>query len=432
MATYNISLDYVPRKCQLEVHQRMEGKRFGIVIAHRRMGKSVLVRMELIHRALSRPKFEGAYIAPYLSQARRVFWGPLKETVAKIPMVEIRETEMLVVFPNGSTIRCLGADSADGIRGLGFDLCALDEYADFDPTVLPMVIMPTLAGRDGGLLVIGTVKGIDPLVELYERGLSKSDWACFKFSGEESGVLSADELRMLKDSLTDQQYRLEILCDYGVGSPTQLISGEMVNAAMDRWEHIKPEHIKDEARIMGVDIARQGDDKTVISRRQGMKLWEQDAWHSDDLMFTARRIRDAYYGFQADGLFIDGGGIGAGVVDALMDWGIPVTEVQFGGKASDPRFLNMRAEMWINFYHWLRRGGALPRCMDLKRDLTAPQHFTNDKGQTMLESKDEMRKRGMKSPDYADSAVLTMAMPVQPKSRLLESSGIATDSWQLW
>lgn len=430
MTEHNVDLGYSPRPGQAYIHKNLAGRRFAVILAHRRFGKSVAVRMELIHRALTQPKFEGAYIAPYLSQARRVFWGPLKETSLRIPHVEVRETEMMVKFPNGSTIRCLGSDSADGIRGLGFDLAALDEFADFDPTVLPMVIMPTLAGRNGGLLVIGTVKGIDPLVDLYEKALTKPDWAGFKFSGEESGVLSADELRMLKDSLTPQQYRLEILCDYSVGAPDQLISGLMVDDAMAL--DYKAEFYRDSPRIMACDIARQGDDTSTITRRQGFQCWEQDSWQSPDLMFTARKIQDAYYAYKPDALFIDGGGIGAGVVDALRDWKVPVIEVQFGGKPSDPRYLNLRAEMWLNMYHWMRRGGRLPRCNDLKRDLVAPRHFTNDKGQTQLESKEDMKKRGQPSPDRADSLAMTFAMPVSKQEPLDTRTTAGKDYDPIW
>ena len=410
----SVDLQYSPRGPQADIHKLLGKKRFGIAICHRRLGKTVAARMELVHRALTTPKFEGAYIAPFLSQARRVFWGTLKEVCLKIPHVEVRETEMLIVFPNGSTIRCLGGDNADGIRGQGYDFVVLDEYADFDATVLPMVILPTLAGRNGGMFIIGTPKGRDPLAEMYDAKKNDPSWACFKYSAEDTGIIPAEELAMLKSSMTEQQYRLELCCDYSVGSHDQLISGNLVDEAVAR--EYKNEDYKDSARIMAVDIARQGDDSTVITRRQGLQCWDQEAWQSPDLMYTARKIKEQFELFKGDALFIDGGGLGAGVVDALRDWGIMVIEVQFGGKASDVRFLNSRAEMWTNMYHWLRRGGRIPNSTELKRDLTTPRHKTNDKGQTQLESKDDMKSRGMKSPDHGDSLAMTFYMPVHPKS----------------
>jgi hypothetical protein len=147
-------------------------------------------------------------------------------------------------------------------------------------------------------------------------------------------------------------------------------------------------------------------------------------------MVTTRRIREAYEGYKPDALFIDGGGIGAGVVDALRDMNVDVIEVQFGSKASDPRFLNLRAEMWINMYHWLRRGGRLPKDTELKLELTSPLHFTNDKGQTQLESKDDLKKRGMRSPDKGDAVAMTFAYPVQPGKWKNDPANAPKKDWE--
>ena len=430
MATHNVDMGYRPRGPQADMHRLLGKKRFGIAVCHRRLGKTVAARMELIDRALRTPKFEGAYIAPFLSQARRVFWGPLKECVVKIPGSECKETEMLAIMPNGSTIRCLGADNADGIRGQGYDFVVLDEYADFNPTVLPMVILPTLAGRNGGMFILGTPKGIDPLSAMYDAKLKDDNWACFKYSAEDTGIISKEELALLKSSMTEQQYRLELCCDFDAGSPGQLISGELVAEAMAR--DYKVEAYRDHARIMGCDIARQGDDRSVICRRQGLQVWEFDSWQSSDLMVTARKIKEAYLAYAPDALFIDGGGVGAGVVDSLRDMDVPVIEVQFGSKASDPRFLNLRAEIWFAVYNFLRRGGRLPFNNDLKQELTAPLHFTNDRGQTQLEAKDDLKKRGMRSPDLADALALTFTMPVHPQKDRDAAPSKSIDTWRLW
>lgn len=414
MAEHDVFLGYDPRVGQRQAHLGFAGKRFGVTIAHRRFGKTVLARMELIDHALRKAKFEGAYIAPFLSQARRVFWSALRDVAMRIPHTECRETEMLVVFPNGSTIRCMGADSADGIRGLGFDLVVGDEFADWEPSVLPMVVIPTLAGRDGRLLLIGTAKGIDPLTEIYEKHLNDPEWYCAKFSGEETGVFTAEELAVLKSSMTDRQYRLEILCDWNVGAPDQLITGEMVDAAFAR--SYSADVFKNAPRIIGCDIARSGEDFNVIYRRQGLQGWEPVAFQDPNLMSTARKITDAYYAFDADVIFIDGGGVGAGVVDFLRERDLPIIEVQFGAKASDPRFLNLRAEMWFNMMHWIRSGGRIHPDPLMKTELTSPTHFTNDKGQTQVESKDSLKKRGLKSPDRADALAITFAFPVAQRA----------------
>lgn len=428
MADKHVDLGYRPRPWQDIIHRGI--KRMSLAIVHRRGGKTVAAKMELIHRCLENPKTECAYIAPYLTQARRVMWRPLREMCMMVPHTECRETDMVAKFANGSTIRCLGADNADGIRGLGFDFVVGDEFADWAPDVLPMVVMPTLAGRDGGLFIVGTPKGIDPLTEMYEKQKKNPDWACWKFSVEDTKALSHEEVEIMRSAMTPATFRLEMMCDFDAGSPGQLIPGDVVEAAFARsYEY---EQYRLHPRIMGCDIARQGDDSTVIFRRQGPMTWEPMAFQETNLMVTARKIAAEWQAFCGDALFIDGGGVGAGAVDALKDMGIPVLEVQFGSKASDPRFLNLRAEMWFNMYHWLRSGGRLHPDPSIKVELTAPNHFTNDKGQTQLESKEDLKKRGMRSPDRADALAISFAMPVQTRHERDEQPTRAKDTWSIW
>lgn len=420
MAEHLVDLNYVPRPWQTRLHK--EKKRFSIAVVHRRGGKSYAAHMELIHEGLL-AKRHLAYIAPYLNQARKVMWPLLRETAVKIPHTILREVDMTVEFANGTVIRCMGADNSDAIRGLGLDGCVADEFQNWDKTVLPSVVMPTLAnkmdGAGGWLLLIGTPTGIDPLTETYDRAAKDPSWAAWKFNVYETGVLTPEEIEIQKSMCVGNSFRLEWMCDFDAGSPGQLVIGDDVEAAFMR-EYL-PEHYKDNAKVMGCDIARQGDDSSVICRRQGLQCWDFDTWHSSDLAFSARKIKDAYDSYRPDALFIDGGGIGAGVVDMLRDWGIPVIEVQFGSRATDNRFLNKRAEMWIDMALWIKRGGRLPRDSSLKMELVSPTHFTNDKGQTQLESKDDLKRRGLNSPDKADALALTFAMPVWPQKQLAEN-----------
>jgi hypothetical protein len=113
-------------------------------------------------------------------------------------------------------------------------------------------------------------------------------------------------------------------------------------------------------------------------------------------------------------VFIDGsGGYGAGVIDRLRQLGHVVTEVQFGGKPDDDRFANKRTEMWWHLAEWVKNGGALHNDPAMKLDLCAPTYnHRNVAGKTALESKDEIKKRGLPSPDIGDALALTFAYPV--------------------
>jgi hypothetical protein len=113
-----------------------------------------------------------------------------------------------------------------------------------------------------------------------------------------------------------------------------------------------------------------------------------------------------------DAVFVDGGGVGGGVVDRLKQLGYRVIEVQSGEKAHDPdKYLNRRAEMWGEMREWLSYG-----CIDndaaLIDDLTGPEYSIHLKGQIKLETKDSMKKRGLSSPDDGDALALTFAEPI--------------------
>lgn len=166
--------------------------------------------------------------------------------------------------------------------------------------------------------------------------------------------------------------------------------------------------------LMGVDVARYGDDQSVIFFRQGRdaRTREVITFRKTDTMQLASEVANAIDRYNPHAVFIDGGGVGGGVVDRVKQLGYSVTEVQSGEKAGDPeKYLNKRVEMWAEMRDWLVYG-CLRNDADLVDDLTGPEYEINIKGQIKLESKDSMKKRGLKSPDYADALALTFAQPI--------------------
>ena len=109
-----------------------------------------------------------------------------------------------------------------------------------------------------------------------------------------------------------------------------------------------------------------------------------------------------------------GGGVGGGVVDRLRQLSITCIDVNFGAKADDQRYLNKRAEMWGRMKEWLQ-GGSIPKYRELHDDLIGVEYGYNMKNQVQLEKKEDMKKRGLASSDFADSLAVTFAYPVAPK-----------------
>ena len=197
----------------------------------------------------------------------------------------------------------------------------------------------------------------------------------------------------------------------------QLIASDMVESAMGRvlgeslWRHAP--------KVMGLDVARFGDDQSVIALRQGLALCKPLQKHRGmDTMTLAGIAAGIIDKEQVDMCFVDVGGVGAGVVDRLHQLGFRdrVIGVDFGGRALEPvLYLNKRTEMWCLMRDWLPQA-MLPEDEELRTDLTAPEYsFTGDKGQIALERKKDMKARGLASPDCADALALTFAMPVTPR-----------------
>ncbi|TDY26288.1 hypothetical protein B0G81_6798 [Paraburkholderia sp. BL6665CI2N2] len=203
----------------------------------------------------------------------------------------------------------------------------------------------------------------------------------------------------------------------------QFISSELVEQAQKR-EAVAGLH---DPFIIGVDVARFGDDRSVIAFRKGRDA-RTTKWiecRGLDNMQLAARVAVEFDRYRADGVFVDEGGNGGGVVDRLRQLGYPVIGVQFGSKADRSMpgtelvtYFNKRAEMWGEMKEWLK-GGAIPDDIELEQDLIGPEYsfkLLEGKDAILLESKKDMKDRGLASPDAGDALALTFAYPVMPRA----------------
>lgn len=189
-----------------------------------------------------------------------------------------------------------------------------------------------------------------------------------------------------------------------------LLGIEDVNAAMAR--HHREDAYAHAARILGVDVAREGDDASVIFPRQGLAAFDPIIMRNAKTIEGAGAVARKEDDWLADGVFIDNtGGFGGGWIDQLVNLNRTPIGIHFAGKASDPRYANKRAEMWFKMAEWVKEGGALPNVPALVAELTTPTYsFKGD--QFLLEPKEEIKKRLGRSPDLADALALTFAYPV--------------------
>lgn len=211
------SVDYVPRLQFIEFHQRE--KRWAVIVAHRRAGKTVACIMELLTRALATSKKDAryAYIAPYREQAKTVAWNYLKHyafSVVKEPEKDFRESDLEVRLFNGSTVRLFGADNPNALRGMYLDGVVMDEYADMRPSLWGEVIRPTLSDRRGWAVFIGTPRGRNAFYDINQQSLSDPDWYHLTLRASETGLLALAELADAQKTMTANQYEQEYECSF--------------------------------------------------------------------------------------------------------------------------------------------------------------------------------------------------------------------------
>jgi hypothetical protein len=414
-----IRLKYEPREWQKACHRSR--KRFSVFALHRRAGKTELAIMELIDKAMKFNLELGffVYVAPFLKQAKAIAWARLKQKLEPLRLaeaIEINEGDLQVTFKhNGAIIRLFGGDNPDAMRGLRIDGSVIDEVAQIKPEIWNDIIQPALSDRLGWAMFIGTPAGINLFSELFYKAADHDDWHAAKYTVYDTNSLNPAEVERLRRDMNETSFAREYLCDFTAAGDDQLIS------LSDAEEAARKTYLKQDVdhapRILGIDPARFGDDRSVVFKRQGLQAFDPLVFRGIDNMDLAARIANVIETWEPDAVLCDSGA-GAGVIDRLRQLDYDVIEVPFGGKALKPELnINRRTEMWWEMKEWIEQGGAIPNDVALKQELATPIYWFDSAGRRVLEPKDQIKKRlqGAGSPDLADALALTFAMPVRKR-----------------
>lgn len=209
-----IVIPYAPREQQIAIHNAIDASRFTVVVAHRRMGKTVSAINHLIKAAIEceKPNPRFAYIAPTYGQAKRVAWDYLQEYTR--PLGATYNVSELRADFWGRRISLYGSDNPDSLRGQYFDGVVIDEVGDQNPKIWNEIVRPALADRLGWALFIGTPKGNNHFYELRNRAADEPDWKLLEFRASETGVLPADELKAALKEMGQDKYDQEFECSF--------------------------------------------------------------------------------------------------------------------------------------------------------------------------------------------------------------------------
>lgn len=208
--------------------------------------------------------------------------------------------------------------------------------------------------------------------------------------------------------LDSDRTKIQILGQFPSAATRQLISTAAVEKCMgheaEGWEYLP--------LVMGVDIARFGENSSTICLRRGRKVYPIEVLPKMDLMATAHHVAEVMKRERPLQTFVDGSGIGAGVVDRLRQLNFSVVDVNGGNSSLNPRFLNKRAEMWHEMKEFIEGLCELPPDTKLKEELTCVSYDLTDKGRIRLDRKSDIMDEFGFSPDRADALAMTFAYPV--------------------
>jgi phage terminase large subunit len=229
-----IVIDYAPRPQQLAIHQGLARHRFGVVVAHRRMGKSVAAVNHLQKCALlcqrERPRF--AFIAPTYTMGKSIVWNYLEHFSGPIPGVDRKVSELAVNYPNGGQVRIYGADNPDSLRGLYFDGVVLDEYGLMPPRIYTEVLRPALSDRQGWALFLGTPAGKNQFYDIVQTAKADPTWFFAEFKASQTRIIPPEELAAARKDMTADEYAQEYECSFEASVKGAIYSQELESARL--------------------------------------------------------------------------------------------------------------------------------------------------------------------------------------------------------
>jgi len=359
--------------------------------------------------------------APTSGQLFDALFAELKRWVNELPpalkaMLTVKSDRIeLVAAPSEAFIsaRTSRAETPEALAGVHSDnvMLVVDEASG-----VPEQVFEAAAGSMSGhsavtIMLSNPTRSSGTFFESQTR-LSETWWTR-RWSCVESPLVSGefvDEMR-LRYGEESNAYRIRVLGEFPLADDNTIIPFHLAESAMHRDIEITPGL----QPIWAIDPARFGSDRTAFCKRVGNVITDITSWQGLDLMQTVGRVMAEYESLpisqRPSEILVDSIGVGGGVVDRLRELGAPVrgvnvSEVPSMGKT----YNNLRTELWFKTKAWLEdRSCKIPNNDALVADLTGIRYSFTSSGKMQAESKDAMKKRGLKSPDLADAVCLTMA-----------------------
>lgn len=286
-------------KKQLKLHEGQttvfsDPRRFKVVVAGRRWGKSRLALVTLILRAANKPKQNIWYIAPNYRMTKSIMWDELVEAIPWQWIQHIHHSDLRIRLRNGSKITCLSSDNPDALRGNEVNYLVLDEYQDMKPDVWNKVCRPTLAKSRGHALFIGTPKGYNLLYDAYKMGQSTTDypqWKSWQFPTITSPFIPIQEIEDAKRDMDAKSFAQEFEASF------ETMSGR-VYYAFDRFKHVGKYPFNPELPIwVGQDFNVDPMTSVILQPQKNGDIWAVDELYlvNSNTLETCEMLEQRYW-----------------------------------------------------------------------------------------------------------------------------------------
>jgi phage terminase large subunit len=393
------------------------GERRISVRAGHGVGKSTACSWALIWHMSCRYPQKSIVTAPTASQLFDALFAELKSWLNKLPPVLKESFEVFsdkITFkaaPESSFIsaRTSSSERPEALAGVHSEhvLLVVDEASAVPESVFEAAA-GSMSGHSATTILISNPTRNSGLFYKTHHDLA-ADWNRMHVSCVDNPLVAEDFVRQIEATYgrDSNAFRIRVLGEFALGDDDTLIPADLVDSAMNRDITVPA----NEPMIYGVDVARYGTDRTALCKRRGNVVIEIKSWGGLDLMQTVGVIVNEAKMDSPEEICVDTIGLGGGVADRLREMGFNVRDVNVSeSTAMNPNAHRLRDELWMAVKEWLTtRAVKLPKDDELRHELVAPRYTFQSNGKLLVESKDSMRKRKMRSPDKADSVCLTFS-----------------------
>lgn len=404
------------------------------------VGKTALEAGSIIWFLTCRPYSKVIATAPTMQQLYDVLWAEVAKWLNNSLIKDLLKWTKTKIYMVGDEERWFAtaktATKPENMQGFHEDhmLIVVDEASGVADPIME-AILGTLSGFDNKLLMCGNPNKLEGV--FYDsHNIDRDKYKTHKVSSFDSKRTSKENIQMLLDKYGENSdvARVRIYGDFPKGALDSLISMETVELAV-KTEISKADIKNSEIFHIGVDVARFGDDSTVLVPRISNKAFPYKKYHKQDTMETtgnvlklAKKLMKKYPNLVKGIIKVDDTGVGGGVTDRLKEvvkqdrLPYEIVPVNNGSSATDDYYFNLGTQLWGHLKELLEENMTnniqdkevivqFPNDPVLIKELSNRKYKITSRGKLMLESKKEMKERGVGSPDVADALALAFYEP---------------------